>query len=155
MVEECSICLDAIVVDTTGRVEMSGCHHAFHLGCIAKWLVKQDHCPNCRNIVSDKETNIVECVSDIRWPIQMGARETMEWMQDMLRQNGLGEIQVDESHQNINNNAAMESSQTNRDIELIMSHLSVPRNVATESLQQNRGDVVNAILYLSIAEEVD
>ena len=183
MTEECSICLEDIVVDTTGRVEMSGCHHTFHLGCIAKWLAKEEHCPNCRNAVSDKEINyarVVDSPQAMQWPfgVQMSARESLELMRQMLRQSGTGDIQatiprigqvyIDEFQiqseipyiaNRINepiNNATDSPDMTNRDIELIMSHLSVPRNVALSSLQQNLGDVVNAILHLSMeAEEVD
>ena len=43
----CSICHDAIDVDTTGRYETS-CRHAFHLRCIAKWYNANSTCPLCR-----------------------------------------------------------------------------------------------------------
>lgn len=43
----CSICHDAIDVDTTGRYETS-CRHAFHLRCITKWYSANSTCPLCR-----------------------------------------------------------------------------------------------------------
>ena len=54
MSEDCSICLDAIQVSSTGRVELS-CNHTYHLKCISKWMTKSNQCPNCRNTVSEME----------------------------------------------------------------------------------------------------
>ena len=53
--EECTICLDPILVSSTGRVELS-CNHTFHLKCISTWFGKTNQCPNCRTTASEMET---------------------------------------------------------------------------------------------------
>ncbi len=49
----CSICLDDILA-TTGSATLS-CGHHFHIGCLGRWLVKNESCPYCRHEANDKE----------------------------------------------------------------------------------------------------
>lgn len=49
----CSICLDDIHT-TTGSATLS-CGHQFHIGCLGRWLMKNESCPYCRHEANDKE----------------------------------------------------------------------------------------------------
>ena len=49
----CSICLDDIL-STTGSATLS-CGHHFHIGCLGRWLVKNESCPYCRHEANEKE----------------------------------------------------------------------------------------------------
>jgi hypothetical protein len=48
---ECSICCDEI---GCARATLS-CNHTFHLGCIGRWILKNETCPMCRGEMEDKE----------------------------------------------------------------------------------------------------
>ena len=50
---DCSICCDTIEA-SAGHVTLA-CQHHYHLGCIARWLLKSETCPMCRQETSDKE----------------------------------------------------------------------------------------------------
>lgn len=50
---ECSICLDTINAGT--GLYTSSCGHPFHLGCIGRWILKNESCPNCRHDFVEKE----------------------------------------------------------------------------------------------------
>ena len=43
---DCSICLAAIKKET-GETKLA-CGHLFHIGCIGRWILKNDSCPCCR-----------------------------------------------------------------------------------------------------------
>ena len=43
---DCSICLNAIKKET-GETKLS-CGHSFHIGCIGRWILKNESCPCCR-----------------------------------------------------------------------------------------------------------
>ena len=49
----CSICLDALTQQT--GIYTSSCGHLFHLGCIGRWILKNENCPNCRSEFVEKE----------------------------------------------------------------------------------------------------
>jgi hypothetical protein len=44
-VDDCSICMESL---TTGNLRELECRHAFHVSCIAPWLVEHKTCPCCR-----------------------------------------------------------------------------------------------------------
>lgn len=50
---ECSICFDDMC-GALGTATMT-CGHQFHLGCVARWLLKTESCPLCRREATDKE----------------------------------------------------------------------------------------------------
>jgi hypothetical protein len=50
---ECCICLDSLVKET--GVYTSSCGHLFHLGCIGRWILKNESCPYCRHEFVEKE----------------------------------------------------------------------------------------------------
>lgn len=52
-IHNCSICLDDIL-QSTGSATLS-CGHQFHIGCLGRWLVKNESCPYCRHEANDKE----------------------------------------------------------------------------------------------------
>ena len=52
-IHNCSICLDDILT-TTGSATLS-CGHYFHIGCLGRWLMKNDSCPYCRHEANEKE----------------------------------------------------------------------------------------------------
>ncbi|KAI4296864.1 hypothetical protein L6164_036784 [Bauhinia variegata] len=48
-VMECSICLGAILEDTTIRV-LPNCKHVFHVDCVDTWFGSNTTCPICRTV---------------------------------------------------------------------------------------------------------
>ena len=50
----CAICLDDIVVETTGCTTLS-CKHEFHFSCLCSWFMNSSSCPCCRNVVGPLE----------------------------------------------------------------------------------------------------
>ncbi len=48
---ECSICCDEI---GCSRATLS-CSHTFHLGCIGRWILRNESCPMCRREMEEKE----------------------------------------------------------------------------------------------------
>ena len=53
MTNECSVCLEEIAL-TTGSATMA-CGHCFHIGCLARWLTKNQSCPYCRHEANEHE----------------------------------------------------------------------------------------------------
>ncbi len=52
--ENCSICLDAIAINSPVRV-LRHCNHIFHTGCIDTWFERNVRCPNCNHDIRDYE----------------------------------------------------------------------------------------------------
>lgn len=50
---ECSICMEELA-KTTGSSTMA-CGHCFHIGCLARWLTKNETCPYCRHEANEHE----------------------------------------------------------------------------------------------------
>ncbi len=48
---ECSICLKEI----EKSVSTLSCGHHFHLGCIGRWVIKNESCPLCRHEMNEDE----------------------------------------------------------------------------------------------------
>lgn len=46
---ECSICMDAVELDT--EVTVLPCTHWFHFDCIKAWLSQHNTCPHCRRSI--------------------------------------------------------------------------------------------------------
>ena len=66
---DCSICLNAIKKET-GEAKLA-CGHLFHIGCIGRWILKNESCPCCRTemceearINEDKESDTDSEYSD-------------------------------------------------------------------------------------------
>ena len=57
---ECPICLDSYQVGdfVSWSVRKGACSHIFHKNCIQSWLVDNDDCPMCRQIVLIDETDM-------------------------------------------------------------------------------------------------
>lgn len=51
--ENCSICLDAIAVESPVRV-LQPCHHIFHKTCIDTWFQRNVRCPNCNHDIREQ-----------------------------------------------------------------------------------------------------
>lgn len=47
--EDCAICLEKYQKDETLSILL--CDHFFHKQCIKPWLLKNDHCPICRQML--------------------------------------------------------------------------------------------------------
>ena len=57
----CSICHDSIVVEKTGKTQLS-CGHSYHLKCIVSWFsvgATTNTCPMCRAPAKEMETPVV------------------------------------------------------------------------------------------------
>lgn len=50
--ENCSICLDAIAVNSPVRL-LRHCNHIFHTTCIDTWFERNVRCPNCNHDIRD------------------------------------------------------------------------------------------------------
>lgn len=50
----CAICYSDIVAEKTGITTLR-CSHSFHLGCIARWILKSETCPCCLSEVTEFE----------------------------------------------------------------------------------------------------
>jgi hypothetical protein len=50
---ECSICLNEIT-KATGLTTLA-CAHNFHIGCIGRWILKNESCPLCRHELAEHE----------------------------------------------------------------------------------------------------
>ena len=61
---DCSICFDEIEA-SKGQVTL-GCQHHFHLGCIGRWILKNETCPMCRHETSEKE-KILNTNEELQW----------------------------------------------------------------------------------------
>ena len=55
LVQECTICLDAITNESMCR--MLNCYHIFHVECIDSWFTKDPTCPNCKKVF-EKDGNL-------------------------------------------------------------------------------------------------
>jgi hypothetical protein len=55
--ENCSICLDAIAVESPVRV-LQPCHHIFHKTCIDTWFQRNVRCPNCNHDIREQEAAV-------------------------------------------------------------------------------------------------
>jgi hypothetical protein len=53
MTNDCSVCFDEIS-KTTGSATMA-CGHCFHIGCLSRWLNKNETCPYCRHEANEHE----------------------------------------------------------------------------------------------------
>jgi len=49
---DCSICLNAIKKET-GEAKLA-CGHLFHIGCIGRWILKNESCPCCRTAMCEE-----------------------------------------------------------------------------------------------------
>ena len=52
----CSLCLNTITPNSIIRI--LNCNHLFHYHCIDTFLIKNNHCPLCKYLISDKSYKI-------------------------------------------------------------------------------------------------
>jgi hypothetical protein len=90
---ECSICFSDISKET-GLATLS-CAHTFHLGCIGRWILKNESCPLCRHDLVDHE-KIAEDdpeateVDDDEWEEDDDDEESVEMPNIRWRRVGVG-----------------------------------------------------------------
>ncbi|KAL9993477.1 putative transcription factor C2H2 family [Helianthus debilis subsp. tardiflorus] len=71
---ECSICLSRFEDVEVLRL-LPKCKHAFHIGCVDKWLESHSGCPLCRCEVSVEDVTCFEFSSSLRFLSNRSARE--------------------------------------------------------------------------------
>ncbi|XP_077237338.1 RING-H2 finger protein ATL60-like [Tasmannia lanceolata] len=84
---ECVVCLSMLEDDDKCRI-LPKCQHAFHVGCIDKWLLSHSTCPICRaTVVSEMADDISEVAAEVRHDLS----QTSDWFD-------VGESGVDENY---------------------------------------------------------
>lgn len=53
--DKCAICLGSFVENDNEGFVRGQCTHQYHRHCITSWLMKQSHCPECRQQMWDEE----------------------------------------------------------------------------------------------------
>ena len=76
---DCSICFDEI--NAAGGQVTLGCQHHFHLGCIGRWLLKNETCPMCRQLTSEKE-KILNKDEELAWADEEEEEDEEEEMEE-------------------------------------------------------------------------
>ena len=178
MSDECSICLDEIAVATTGCVQLS-CSHKYHLGCISTWYQKNASCPECRSKPSEKEAppppprpsfshhgNLTDTV--IAWErdeYSLMTNHSEHFMITLPRMtrghttnNTLTEVQINQLRQVLSStgsqtaNAPAATSEESRDndVQLVSTQAGVPLDVARTVLEECQGDIVAAIMEITM-----
>ncbi|KAJ0881685.1 putative transcription factor C2H2 family [Helianthus annuus] len=71
---ECSICLSRFEDVEVLRL-LPKCKHAFHIGCVDKWLENHSGCPLCRCEVREEDMTRFEYSSSLRFLSNRSARE--------------------------------------------------------------------------------
>jgi len=163
MPDECSICLDEIVAATTGCVQLS-CSHTYHLSCISAWYQKNPSCPECRSKPSEKET---PPPSTSRWIEDGVSRMTNNsdrviiWESmtrghtlDLTGFRNLEAAFSSTNNQNTTSPAATPEERRTNDIRLVSTQTGVSQEVAGEALDRCQGDIVTAIMELSLGQDV-
>ena len=171
MSDECSICLDEIAVATTGCVQLS-CSHKYHLGCISTWYQKNASCPECRSKPSEKEappppprpsfshhgmTNSawVDAYSRMtnrseRFMIALPPM-TRGNTADLIEQdNQIQQIVLSLGSQTANAPAATSEESRDNDVQLVSTQAGVPLDVARTVLEECQGDIVAAIMEITM-----
>ena len=176
MSDECCICLDEIAVATTGCVQLS-CSHKYHLGCISTWYQKNASCPECRSKPSEKETpppprrnsfsSILGNFTDttVAWERDDYSHMTNHSQRfmialppmtsghtaDLIEQaNQIQQIVLSLGSQTANAPAATPEETMDRDVRLVSSQAGVPLDVARNVLEQCQGDIVTAIMEITM-----
>ncbi|KAJ0515540.1 putative transcription factor C2H2 family [Helianthus annuus] len=100
---ECSICLSRFEDVEVLRL-LPKCKHAFHIGCVDKWLENHSGCPLCRCEVSEEDVTHCEFSSSLRFLSNRSAREGLNLELFVEREGSarfgsgrsVGNIEVDE-----------------------------------------------------------
>ncbi|KAF5788499.1 putative transcription factor C2H2 family [Helianthus annuus] len=100
---ECSICLSRFEDVEVLRL-LPKCKHAFHIGCVDKWLENHSGCPLCRCEVSEEDVTRCEFSSSLRFLSNRSAREGLNLELFVEREGSarfgsgrsVGNIEVDE-----------------------------------------------------------
>ena len=130
MPDECCICLDEIVVATTGCVQLA-CSHTYHLGCISTWFQNNPSCPECRHKAVEKETPSTIYRSPFVW-----------------EEHVINELQANPPHTGIQvTNPPQENIEiTEDDLNTVLQYSNASIEVARNALQECGGSVIDAIL---------
>jgi hypothetical protein len=140
--QECSICLDAIVKTTTGSVSMA-CGHTYHMSCISRWLTTTPSCPTCRHTAISTEL-----------PYTNQAQDNSSFL---LQRFNLFVDRTDLPFQTYDGPAIpapafpdqIDVSIPNQHINLVVQQSNVSHERAHAVLKRYNGDIVNAIIYLT------
>jgi hypothetical protein len=62
---ECAICLQELMKEDGGFVQIIVCGHIFHKNCLVEWIVDQHSCPLCRAILYTDEPARTEIDAEV------------------------------------------------------------------------------------------
>ena len=173
MPDECCICLDEIVVATTGCVQLS-CSHTYHLGCISAWFQKNASCPECRHKPTEKEAPPPprrNSFSPVQW--QNGENLIVWEREDFSRMTNhsdrftmnippmtrghTADLTVEQMSRlrdallsTVHQNAATPEEIMENDVRLVSTQAEVSLDIARDTLQRCNGDVVTAIMEITL-----
>jgi hypothetical protein len=141
--QECSICLDAIVMETTGSVSMA-CGHTYHMSCISRWLTTTPTCPTCRHNATTTELPYTNQPRQDNTSFLFHSLNLFIDRTDLPFQTYDGppirapafppQLDVPIPHQ---------------DIDLVVQESNVSHERALTVLKRYNGDIVNSIIYLT------
>jgi NACalpha-BTF3-like transcription factor len=163
MPDECSICLDEIVAATTGCVQLS-CSHTYHLGCISVWYQKNPSCPECRSKPSEKETpppSTSHWIEDGVSRMTNNSDRFIIW-ESMTRGHtprltgfrNLEAVVSSIDNQNTSSPDGMPEERRTNDVRIVSEQAGVSQEVASMALDRCQGDIVTAIMELSLGQDV-
>ena len=159
MPDECSICLDEIAVATTGCVQLS-CSHTYHLGCISRWYQTNPSCPECRCAPAEKEAPPASRLTEIPYSLTTNHLDHFTFNLPSMTRGNTSNITPEQmyqisrallsNNQNANAPAATPEETMDRDVRLVSSQAGVPLDVARNVLEQCQGDIVTAIMEITM-----
>lgn len=137
--QECSICLDEIVAETTGIVSMA-CGHNYHMSCISRWLTVTPSCPECRHVATTKE-------------LPFNYQETQPTYDDLVSRLLIWTDRTNTVLPPIPTLYPPPPEQLNitiprQDIDIVVQQSQVTHDQALTALKRYNGDIVDAIMYL-------
>jgi len=142
MPDECCICLDEIVVATTGCVQLA-CSHTYHLGCISTWFQKNPSCPECRSAPTEKEAP-----SALSAPItdSFSSFITSYMNRDWVDRPDIYVFDNMSRGASVPRAPLTPEQTRDNDARLVSTQTSVTLDVARGALERCNGDIVTAIL---------
>lgn len=139
--QECSICLDEIVSETTGIVSMA-CGHNYHMSCISRWLTTTPSCPECRHVATTKELPYNSQQTQARHDDDLVSR-LLIWTD---RTNTvLPFIPMPQPAPPVQHDVDI----PRQDIDIVVQQSQVSYDQALTALKRYNGDIVDTIMYLT------